>query len=219
MLRADRREAAHSVDELLEAARVLGSEDDPLRGVRDVRDDAFAAVAGDIVREALRRLEPGGPVDRAGPRPGHDEAPHPVRMGDGEVENEVPPGRETREVDTIEPEPVNQPEKVLDEAVGTVCARVLGNVGRRVSPVVPGDHAIAAGEKPDLGLPGLHVARELVAKDDRHALPGRLVIEADPVYGFERHRPPSMNRTRPPGRKRDAPLPPGRAKGSIPARP
>ena len=111
-------------------------------------------------------------------------------MGDGEVEDEVPPGRETREVDPVETEPVEKTEEIRDETFGTVCVGRFRDVRRRVSPVVPGDDPIAPGESADLGLPGPHVARELVTEDERHPLPGRLVVEIGPVYAFDRHRSP-----------------------------
>ena len=180
--------------ELRPAARVLGAVLHAGRPGAIELGHGRHALALDALGEGLAiLLEPGllSRVAAAAAAAGRDgERQRLAGMADGELEAGRGAHRQADQVRLGKAQRRHHRSGVVGRARLRIGRDVVRHVRRRPAPRGVGDAAVAAREVADLRFPAQVMAAELVEEQDRIALARLLVIELNPVVGFDvRHRP------------------------------
>src|SRR5262245_56789307 len=92
--------------------------------------------------------------------------------------------RESNDMRAADAEMIEDRTDIVDRAVLRIGGSILWDVGRRKSPRVVYNTAIAPAEMPDLRFPAAMIAGELMHEDQRRSRARFLIVEADFVVGL-----------------------------------
>ena len=185
------------------AARPVGHEtgaDEPL-GRRPLRDvpgeqrirqrrvgEGLEAVALQRIGEGVDRRGPVGRLVGARAGVGDDQRGHHLRMGEREVERDVPAHREAAHRGTADLQMLEQRAEVGDGDRLGVGGRVVRSLGDPVTAHVIGHDAPRARQRLHLRIPHAEPAGEAVREHERRPVAGDLVVERHAVHIDARHR-------------------------------